>query len=212
MPRQRLSIALIVFLFATIFGALMAFLMGLSDGARAGYSPPDHRVVASSIDLNHADPVWACDFAGGGPGEKAEAPCEKKPARRGRLCTPLRQAMVRAIADEALAGGEAPSRAPDFFAPAPEDDAPELAAHGGDGLGAPTVPGGSALGSYLLLGGPGFLGPDPGDPTGPGDPGDPPFYPPVDPPAEVPLPGALPFMLTGVAAFFLARRRSRPRP
>lgn len=205
MARHRFSIALIVFLFATAFGALTAFLTGLSEGARAQYALPADRIALSHLDATEA--VWSCDGFGGAPGLRgnmAERACGNSVPKRRRLCTPLRRAMAQTIANGALAGGPSgTSRAPDFFAPAPEG-APELrlASEGGE-PGAPTIIG-SHLDPFLLIGGrPGTPGgPDPIDPTGP---------PPIDPPAEVPLPGALPFMATGLAGFFLARRRKKKR-
>lgn len=204
MPRQRYSLALIMFLFATAFGALMAFLTGVSDGARAGYVAAADRIALSHIDTT--EPVWSCDSFGGGPGlpgNMAERVCGERPAARRPLCSPLRRALAQTIADDALAGAPSgASRAPDFFAPAAPEGPSEMRLAGADDLGAPTVIG-SSIDPFLLVGGlPRGPGPGPGpiipaDPTGP----------PLDPPAEVPLPGALPFMATGLAGYFFARRR-----
>lgn len=203
MARQRYGIALIVFLFATAFGALMAFLTGLSEGARASYAPASERIALSHLDAT--EPVWDCASFGGGPGlpgNMAERVCGEKISRRSRPCTPLRRALAQTIADDALAGGPSSgSRAPDFFAPQAPEGAPEMRLAGADALGAPTIIG-SPVNPFLLIGG------SPGRPGVPVDPTDP-TGPPIDPPAEVPLPGALPFMATGLAGFFLARRRKR---
>lgn len=211
MSRQRYSIALIVFLFATAFGALMAFLTGLSDGARAQYAPAADRIALSHLDAT--EPVWDCNSFGGGPGlpsNMAERVCGEKISRRSRPCTPLRRALAQTIADDALAGGPSSgSRAPDFFAPEALDGAPDMRLASADDLRAPTIIG-SPMNPFLLVGGSpgGPGGPGPGNPIDPTDPTDP-TGPPIDPPGEVPLPGALPFMATGLAGFFLARRRKR---
>lgn len=201
MPRQRLPLALGAFLFATVLAAVVAFLAGLStDGARASFIPPADRLALAHLDTTEA--VWSCDPFGGSAGLRGhlnERVCGERPRRP---CGPLRRAMVQTIADDGLKGAAPPTRARDLFVPAAPDGAPEIGFGGGDALGAPTIVGALAD-PFLLLG---AVSPPPGGPDDPPPPGEPPG----EPPPEVPLPGGLALMATGLAGLLFARRR-RPR-
>jgi len=190
---------MLVFLIATAIGAFVAFMAGISAGARASSVPFWDRIAAAHID--HTDAVWDCNSFGGAPGLRTimnERVCGEAELRARRPCTPLRRSLVQTVADKRLAGGEPVARKPDFFAmpsAATSDITVETGSSGagGDGLGAPTITS-AALDPFLLTGARTAT----------------PLVPPViDPPAEVPGPAALPLMATGLLAFrFLRRRRA----
>lgn len=197
MTRRRLSLYFLLYLFATAVGALLAFLAGMSVGARAAF--PATAVAELRDRANHVDTtelIWSCDSFGGAPGLRAqmyERVCGDGAQRQRRRNSPLRRAVAQSIAETALLGAGPPSSRPrDFFAPAP-DGAFSAAAPGtaADLLGPPSITG-APLDPFLVFAG--------GQPTQPiPDPGDPPIV--------APLPGAAWLMAAGLIGLFGARRR-----
>ncbi|MBB5517522.1 PEP-CTERM sorting domain-containing protein [Amphiplicatus metriothermophilus] len=210
MSRRRLYAALAVFLFATLVVAPTAWFLGVfHSGREKAEAPPAY--VGPPYVVEMSESVWDCHpfrgFSGlranmneracgpGGRGMRLHAgrdgPRLAGARRRGG---PLQQAAVRSVAGDLLDG---PHAGPDGFV-----------------AGAPTAPLGEPL-SFALAPGGGLLGPG----AAPGGPGLPrvlaPFGPfqPDEPPPElppVPVPGALPLFLTGLAGFLaFARRRRR---
>lgn len=211
MSRRGLGIAILLFLFATALGGLIAFWAGLSQGAHAAAPYRSDRLAAAIVDTTEA--IWECDAFGGAAGLRGtmvERPCgDGRRTRRRAQDTPLRRAMVDTISHDALAGrSRSASRAPDLFAPSPPAevasfDVPSTVAEvSGDDLGSPTILG-SSLDPRLLLGSGLTASAAPDPPTaGPEDPSN----------IVAPIPGALPLLATGFLALFGVARGRRRKP
>ena len=206
MKRHRLLGALIVSLTATL--ALWPIAVEFGGGPR-GQAPAaiDRALFGPEFFAETTETVWDCAQFGAFPGlrgngrERACGPGKGLHARSGRAAQeygpvgggPLDEAVLASIA-----GGEA-GPASLFEVPGPDDalHSQTMAAARGKGFGDPwsgPIAGGNGLPGNLLAGdGPSF------------------DEPPLDPETPVvPIPGALPLMLTGLAAF-AAMKRARGR-
>lgn len=209
MSRRRLYAALAVFLFATLVVAPTAWFLGVFHGGREKAEARPAYVGPPYV-LETSESVWDCNpfrgFAGlranmneracgpGGRGMRLHAGRDGPRLAGGRRRGgPLQQAAVRSIADDLLGG---PHAGPEGFAAGGADSLL------GEPLSFALAPGGSLLGPGAAPGGPGLPGVLP--PFGPFHPSEPP---PEMPP--IPVPGALPLFLTGLAGFLGAVRRSR---
>lgn len=197
MKRHRLLGASILFLTVTAAVAPIAYLLGLAHGARATVLVPEPDPAAFA---DMTDAIWDCEQFGDydglrtidiaigcgiGMGKLSGAVIPKYGRRL--LGGPLKRAAFSTIAGNA------------FVPPAPGLP-PSFAAEPGSPLALAMAPGGGW--------GPAHAG-DPGSlpsilPTGPLDAPEP-------PPPAVPVPGAFPMLLAGLAGLsFAMRRRGRP--
>lgn len=233
MTQRRIFLFAGAYLAATALMAWLAFFLGRNEGLSAATLPPRPEAVSEHRDpaafVNMTENVWSCDPFRGFPGLRAN--------HRERVCGPggggpapiglageraLERAFIRKIAGSTASNARMPAvPSADETMLASLYDSPESALLSTRASAAVRAGGPVALGGppfpdqpLSLLGGPvpngGAGGGEPGGPGGE----TPPFIVPPDstlPPdtPEVPLPGALPFMLTGFAGLLAARRRRR---
>lgn len=224
MPRRRVILTLVVYFFATIVAAPIAFQIGAARGGRlvasadfAGGDAPSASATATSFEcasfvgfpgIRQFDRIQDCRPPSKDTGWRA--PSAAVATGKSRRNGPLARAAVAAIARGSANGGDGGLNGG-------LNGSAEAGAGGAPGAGGPFSGafGGPFSGPFSLALAPDGAGGKAGGPTIPGGGGLPGYLianglaAPSGPdaaPLETPIPGALPLLLTGLIALFGARK------